>query len=478
MPDTQLEDDAPPVQSNRFFGWMRELDVQRRPGWIGGVATGLAARLGIDPLIVRGILVVVAILGGPAVFLYAAAWALLPDERGVIHLEELFRGRFSSAIAGVGALLILSFLPFGSAFSNGGYVSGFSFPDPRPLFVVLWVLLLIGIAVWFVVWIARRAARDPQAAAQTAAQPTDVPPPGQPVAPENPDDFAAWREQQEAVKAETEEFRLAAAATAAETAAERAREQRALWEAGVAERAARRQARRLANPRLAASWVFVILGAGLVASAIGALVASVTPSFTGTLLFAGLASAALVVGIGTIVAGLARRRSGFLSFVGIVLVVFLVPTAFVPNDRQLIGSHYDLGTGDYAQLVGSTSIHVTSDMAGVIDLWQGAGTVSIFMQDGSGAHFEAQTLSSSMYEERPGEGPGTYGMTRTGTEGNVNMYSADVGQGGQDLTIRLWQGAGSTYVMYNLDPDIPDYDPTSEPTDAPTPTPTATEDSE
>ena len=472
MPDTQLEDDAPPVHSNRFFGWMRELDVQRRPGWIGGAATGLAARLGIDPLIVRGILVVIAILGGPVLFLYAAAWALLPNEKGVIHLEELFRGRFTSAIAGIGALVILSLLPIGAIATYGGNYNWVPFPDLRPLFGVLWVLLLIGLAVWFVVWIARRAAREPKA----AAQPTDVPAPSEPVAPEDPDDFTAWREQQEAVKAETEEFRLAAAATAAETAAERSREQRALWEAGVAERAARRQARRLANPRLAASWVFVILGAGLVASAIGALVASVTPSFTGTVLFAGLASALLVTGIAIIVAGAVRRRSGFLSFLAAVLLFFMVPLAFLPGDRDLVTTEYGVTTGKYAQLAGNVYLYVTPEMTGTVDIWQGLGNLHITMAEGASAHLDVEVVSGYV------GGLQTFNtdqvryahMNPIRHEGNLDMYSAQLGSTDQDLTIRLWQGSGSTYVTYDVSSEAPTYVNPSAPTAEPTPSPEPT----
>ena len=88
---------------NRFFAWLRSLGIVRQPGWLGGVSAGLATRIGVDPLIVRGGLVVVALLGGPALLLYAAAWLLLPDEQDKIHLEQVTRGRFESAIAGIAA---------------------------------------------------------------------------------------------------------------------------------------------------------------------------------------------------------------------------------------------------------------------------------------------------------------------------------------------------------------------------------------
>src|SRR5665213_2958017 len=73
-------------RDTRFFDWMRGLHLIRTDGWIGGVCSAIANRLGIDPLIVRGIVVVAAILGAPVLLLYAAAWALLPDAEGRIHL--------------------------------------------------------------------------------------------------------------------------------------------------------------------------------------------------------------------------------------------------------------------------------------------------------------------------------------------------------------------------------------------------------
>ena len=86
---------------------MRGLRIPRQPGWIGGVCAGIAARLGIDPIIVRGIVVVIAVLGGPALLLYAAAWLLLPDSYDRIHLQEAIRGNFDKAHAGIGVMFLL-----------------------------------------------------------------------------------------------------------------------------------------------------------------------------------------------------------------------------------------------------------------------------------------------------------------------------------------------------------------------------------
>src|SRR5690606_33345925 len=98
-----------------FFAWLRQLGISRDTDrWFAGVAGGMARRSGIDPIIVRGIFVVLALLGGPGILLYLAGWLLLPDQGGRIHLEEVFRGRAGTATVvisvAVGALVVLPFL--------------------------------------------------------------------------------------------------------------------------------------------------------------------------------------------------------------------------------------------------------------------------------------------------------------------------------------------------------------------------------
>src|SRR5690625_5487832 len=60
--------------------------------WIGGVSGGIAYRLGIDPLIVRGGLVVLTFFGGLGLLLYGLGWAFLPEQvDGRIHAQEADR---------------------------------------------------------------------------------------------------------------------------------------------------------------------------------------------------------------------------------------------------------------------------------------------------------------------------------------------------------------------------------------------------
>ncbi|MBX9244669.1 PspC domain-containing protein [Actinotalea ferrariae] len=88
--------------------------VRSEERWVGGVAGGLALRLGVDPLVTRGVLAVSVLLGGLGLVLYGIGWLLLPEQRDSrIHLQQLFRGDFDAAVIGGFALL----------------VTGISFPD-------------------------------------------------------------------------------------------------------------------------------------------------------------------------------------------------------------------------------------------------------------------------------------------------------------------------------------------------------------
>jgi phage shock protein PspC (stress-responsive transcriptional regulator) len=89
------------VRSQSFFEWVRSQRIYRgRDRWVGGVASGIAHRLGVDPLIVRGIFIVLAIFAGVGVLLYGIAWALLPEPDGRIHVQEATAGRWSGGMTG------------------------------------------------------------------------------------------------------------------------------------------------------------------------------------------------------------------------------------------------------------------------------------------------------------------------------------------------------------------------------------------
>jgi phage shock protein C len=55
---------------------------------LAGVAVGVAEYLDIDPVLVRIALVVLTFCGGVGVLLYAAAWALVPEEGAPASMAE------------------------------------------------------------------------------------------------------------------------------------------------------------------------------------------------------------------------------------------------------------------------------------------------------------------------------------------------------------------------------------------------------
>ncbi|HEY8719497.1 PspC domain-containing protein [Pengzhenrongella sp.] len=129
--------------SDGFFDSMRRLGVVRtQDRWIGGVAGGVALRIGIDPLLVRGIFAITALFGGAGLILYGLAWALLPEQvDGRIHLQETIRGRFDAALLGAIALFVI-----GISWRNGWWHNG-TFNGLLWLAAVLAMIAIIVAAV-------------------------------------------------------------------------------------------------------------------------------------------------------------------------------------------------------------------------------------------------------------------------------------------------------------------------------------------
>jgi phage shock protein PspC (stress-responsive transcriptional regulator) len=125
-----------------FFGWTRSLHVTRGSDrWAGGVASGLAHRWGVDPVIVRGLFIVAAIFLGIGVLAYGVLWLLLPEPDGRIHVQEALRGRWTTGMTGA---LIATLLGL------GGARAGFWFGDLRggePLWALFWIVV-IGLVIF------------------------------------------------------------------------------------------------------------------------------------------------------------------------------------------------------------------------------------------------------------------------------------------------------------------------------------------
>jgi phage shock protein PspC (stress-responsive transcriptional regulator) len=154
----------PPVPSGEqdAFDRIRSLGIVRpdQGRWAAGVASGLAHRLGVDPVLVRGGFVALSIFFGSGLFLYGIGWLLLPQQDGRIHAQEVTRGKVTAGFVG-SVIAILSGMS-----SFWGHDSGSWFgwgPGPGIL-----PLLAVGGVIW---WLTHRNHGGPGRPIDSAGQP-------------------------------------------------------------------------------------------------------------------------------------------------------------------------------------------------------------------------------------------------------------------------------------------------------------------
>lgn len=150
-----------------LFRTIREWGITRGDnGVVGGVVEGLGDRIGMARVPARLIVIVAAIvLNGLVLLAYAAAWALLPDRRGNIIVQNFGRG-----IPNVGALVGIAILTlFGAgSLDHGSGVTFNSFPwndasnwgagrAIAVIFAVLVPLLFVGGIVTLIVILVKRS---------------------------------------------------------------------------------------------------------------------------------------------------------------------------------------------------------------------------------------------------------------------------------------------------------------------------------
>ena len=140
---------AVPAPPQNFFNWIRSQGISRgRDRWMGGVASGIAHRFGIDPLIVRGIFIILTIFAGIGILLYGVAWALLPEPDGRIHAQEAGAGRWSAGMTGALITTIIGLPSLGRGFWGWGWngVPG-----------LLWTLFWVGGIIYLVYFLVQRS---------------------------------------------------------------------------------------------------------------------------------------------------------------------------------------------------------------------------------------------------------------------------------------------------------------------------------
>ncbi len=158
-PTTGPTNDTNASGLDRFFGWLRSIDL-RRDGddkWLAGVCSGIATRLGVDPIVIRAVLVLLVVMGGVGITVYLIAWAFLPNDKEDIVAERALR---DGDVLGIVLLLVIGLsLLGGSGFA--GHVPGLSW--------IWWVVLPVGLVVWLVTRKRNTPAAVPGATAPGAA---------------------------------------------------------------------------------------------------------------------------------------------------------------------------------------------------------------------------------------------------------------------------------------------------------------------
>lgn len=383
---------------DRFFGWWRTLGIRRDPTdkWAAGVASGIAHRLGVDPVLVRAAFIVLACLGGFGITVYLAAWAFLPNDRnwapgdrageggGEILAERAIRHGDGWAIV---LLVVLAFSVFGGpvfAHDNGPFWgAGWLVP----VAAIIWVLVRQrrGLPI-----IPRRlrssdGASSPASGAYAAQW------------------YAADRPAQDAANPYAVGTDTAGTSTGTATApgpTPPGWSRGGGW-AGPPSGPASAVPRQPRGRRRSGGFVGLLaLGLALAAYGIGVLVGDGT-GFHGTGAQLGLVLALATVGVLVTLVGLSGRRGGFSSVIGIVLLVVTAASAIAPTVpvQDGIGERtwrpaatdvnptYRLGIGDTT--LDLSDLPTSTTTAAHVTVQQGVGDITIKVPAGLTAKVDA-----------------------------------------------------------------------------------------
>lgn len=479
-PGTQTPHDRPESfsferTSGRFFSWIRGLGIERSSDrWFAGVAGGIAAKAGIDPLIVRGIFVVLAVLGGPGILLYLAAWLLLPDHTGRIHLEDLFRGRASAgAIVTAVVLGAILFVPavvwvFRTLFLGPwGWDTWGIVPEwvQVTFGVIWWALVIPGLIVWLIIWLTGRSREGAQGASGAQAASAA---PGASGA--NSAEAYAGRAQDFADRAEERATTWAQDfERKAESWGQRVEDKSKEWD--------RRGREYHAAHRLGAAHIVLTLALTLLAASAAAGIALTNEAGGMVVLTAGLVAGVSVLAISVIVAGIRGRDSGwigFLSFCGVVALFFAPFSTLLPGQTDVVPFGNSVVRPDNIgddQAIVSIAGNATVDLSDLghdalprsIDVWLLGGNATVRMPESTRTRVQVSLMAGTIRDQRAASDERRQGgillsrlfeQRATGLDdsdvvtvrvrvlgGNVNIKSAEgaSSQSGEDRTNEIEQ---------------------------------------
>lgn len=146
-----------------FFDSLRRTGLVRtRDRWVGGVAGGVARRLGVDPVLVRCAWIVLCVFTGLGLLLYGLGWALLPEEEdGRIHTQQALTGDLTAGLSGAVFVTIGGLSSTDTGLVPHWWVSAWDSSFGGAVAAILWTALVLGCVYWGI-----RAARSHRARRQ------------------------------------------------------------------------------------------------------------------------------------------------------------------------------------------------------------------------------------------------------------------------------------------------------------------------
>jgi len=335
-----------------FFSAVRGIGIRRRTDtkWVGGVCSGIADRLRIDPVVVRALLIVLILFGGFGVAAYLIAWALLPDTHDRIAAERALREGHAGSIVllVIAAIALIGIFPW--SFGHGG--------DGFP-----WGLFVAGAVVWFVV----HRSRSGRPVLHPPSQPAP-PAAGAPVGPE---------EEPTAAGGGTAGGATAGGATAwgeemgQQTGAwgQRAGERAGAWGQQVGQQVGHQAAVRRRQRRPSGGLLMTLVGIGLAMVAYGGtLWAGDSLGFHGDHHVIALAGALTALGLLVLGLGVAGWRAGFLGFLAVCTAVATLAAGAAPDGLRMDGRMGDVAWSPTASDLGSGLSYDVAIGTGRLDL--------------------------------------------------------------------------------------------------------------
>jgi phage shock protein PspC (stress-responsive transcriptional regulator) len=472
-----------------FFDWVRSLGfVRGQDRWLAGVCGAVAARTGLDPLIVRGIAVVIAILGGPIFFLYAVGWALMPDQSGRSLVEQAAHQVFEPAMIAVGALVLFTFVPWMQGIWWQGPPEIWGMPGwLEVLLRTSWAIGLTVAVIFLVIYVAKRVPSPRTSTPQSSAAPSSVAPSS--AAPDAP---AAAPESGSAGTADTPSATLvppippvpeapagpslwddwtgnsASAGTAAHGSAPYGSTPYGSTPYGstpygghpngpgprpAAPAAFDPDRYRAAHRRrqLGAGFVSVVAGLAITAGAIAAAIVA-DGDWSNSAFLVGAAAALAVVALGIVVAGILGKEGGWLNGFSIVLASTMAWTAFIPTGTEFVtfgDPVWEYSTSDpagFAMLAGAPTVDLTSldstpsATDRTVDVWLAFGDVELVLPENRTVRVQAANLAGGIDYDSP---------DASARESGVLVQDSRIvieGAGTGVTTVRVWNGFGEVSI--------------------------------